>query len=243
MKNSKIIIFSILLVGIYLTSCKKDADQQLQQGTPAGNKEKLFEKSLIIYNADKTNSTTLRFRAASKELLDKMPLENTEFTLVETPDSATEATGVAAATIPSDEGSSGYSNKDASMLQSTNEKQVFPEDAIQVDLPFAPKTKPISIQVKSKSLNSEQAVAAPCNLGRLIIYHPGRFHHIKVTNLNICPILVYFYHKDLLGNWIFSGFSYNLSKSWSAWYFNPTWVVGANVYSCTTSYNYNVIWW
>src|SRR4051812_14880938 len=62
MKNLKILTFGILLVG--MASCKKDVDQQLQNGANqqlqqdvlAENKGKLFEKSITIYNANKTNS-------------------------------------------------------------------------------------------------------------------------------------------------------------------------------------------
>ena len=80
MKNFKILTLGILLVGMQLTSCKKDVDQQfqnngnqqLQPDAQAINTEKLFDRSITVYNAEKTNSTTIRFRAASKELLDKM---------------------------------------------------------------------------------------------------------------------------------------------------------------------------
>src|SRR6059058_3215138 len=100
MKNLIILLFGILLVSMHLTSCKKDADQQVKLNTPAGNKENLFEKSITIYNADKTNSTTLRFRAASKEALENAALDKIEFTLVKNPESAPEPKDLATSTIP-----------------------------------------------------------------------------------------------------------------------------------------------
>jgi hypothetical protein len=186
MKNLKILMFGILLVGMHLTSCKKDADQQFQnagnqQSQPdaqAQSKEKLFQKSITIYNADKTKSTILRFSAVKKELLDKMSLNNTEFTLVKNPESATEATGVDAPAISDDEGYSAYSNKDVS--QSTNDKQVLPEDGIMLDFPSLSKTESIAIDVKSKDLNSTKDQAAS-SYSYVTYYTGGR--KIQVTNL------------------------------------------------------------
>jgi hypothetical protein len=241
MKNLKILTFGILLIGMSLTSCKKDADQQfqnagnqqLQPDAQAQNKEKLFERSITIYNADKTTSTTLRFRAASKEQLDKMALENIEFTLVKTPESAKEATGVAASTLPGDEGYAAYSGKDASQLQSTNEKQVLPADGIQIDLPSLPKTESISIEVKSKDLNKEQAAAASCALVANTFHYIKGYHKIKVTNQGDCQIVVSFYHKNLLGAWVSVASGIVLNQNGWTQYSNCTWTVAATVSHAT----------
>jgi predicted DNA binding CopG/RHH family protein len=239
MKNLKILTFGILLVG--MASCKKDVDQQLQNGANqqlqqdalAQNKGKLFEKSITIYNADKTNSTTLRFRAASKEQLDKMPLANLEFTLVKTPESSTNATDVTASNIAGDEGYSASSRKDAA--QNTNARQGAPEDAIQVDLPFESKTESVSIQVKSKDLNKQQA--SPSTLSYKFYYISG-YHRIKVTNYSYKPIYVYFYKYN--GGWIYSGYSYELFQNTYAYYSNCTRTVGAEVdYPYTHNYVVN----
>lgn len=246
MKNLKVFTFSILLVGMHLTSCKKDADQQLQPGTPAGNKEKLFEKSLTIYNADKSNSTTLRFRAASKVQLDKMALENIEFTLVEIPVSATEATGMAASTLPGDEGSSVFSNKDASQSQSTNEKLVLPEDGIQVDLPFEPKTKSISIQVKSKDLNNRAAalaLASNCTPVSIDYHWIQGYNKIKVTNQDDCQITVSFSHKNIWGNWVSATGGLRLNQNGWASYCNPLWTVRVKVEHPTYGSSYVVTYY
>jgi hypothetical protein len=158
MKNLKILLFGILLVSMHMTSCKKDADQQFQnagnqpsqQDALAQNNKKFFEKSITIYNADKTKSTTLRFRAASKKALENVALDKIEFTLVKSP----EPKDLVTSTIPGDddEGYSASSGKNAP--QSTNEEQALPGDpgdAIQVDLPLASKTEPIFIKVNSKA--------------------------------------------------------------------------------------------
>lgn len=238
-------MFGILLVGV-LTSCKKDADRQTQQGTTPENKAKVFEKSLTVYNADKTNSTTLRFRAASKEQLDNMALENMEFTLVKTPESATEATGVAAATIPGDEGSSVFSNKDASPSQSTTEKQVLPDDGIQVDLPFELKTKPISIQVKSKDLNNgtaARALANDCTPVTCDYHWIQGDNKIKVTNNDDCPITVYFSHKNAWGNWVPATGGLNLNQNGWASYCNPLWTVRVKICHPTYGSSYVVTYY
>src|SRR4051812_40292748 len=139
MKNLKIFTFGFLLIGLYLTSCKKDVDQQLQQSTPAENKENLFEKSLTVYSADKTSSTILCFRAASKELLDKMSLEDMEFTLDKAPELSSDASDLAAPATTEDAGFSNYSKGGALLPQSLTERMQIPTDAIQVELPSLPK--------------------------------------------------------------------------------------------------------
>jgi len=241
MKNLKILAFGILLAGMNLTSCKKDVDQQLQNGAnqqlqqdaQIQNKGKLFEKSLTVYNADKTNSTTLRFRADSKEKLDKMQLENLEFTLVKTSESATNATDVTASNIAGDEGYSASSRTGAA--QNTNARQGSPEDAIQVDLPFEPKTESVSIQVKSKDLNKQQA--SPSTLSYKFYFISGD-HRIKVTNYSYKPIYVYFYKYN--GGWIYSGYSYELFQNTYAYYSNCNRTVGAEVdYPYTHNYVVN----
>src|SRR5690349_12596804 len=135
MKNLKILTFGALLIGIFITSCKKDVDQQPQQFASTENQDNAVEKSVKIYNADKTNSTTLRFRAASKEILDKMP--NVEFTLATNPEVDTKATGKVAPTLATDEGLSGYIDNGAALLPQGINK-AFPKDAIQVELPSLP---------------------------------------------------------------------------------------------------------
>jgi len=240
MKNLKIPMFGILMACLYLTSCKKDADLQHQQDTPAENKEKLFEKSLPVFNADKTNSTTLRFRAASQELLDKMQLENTEFTLVETPVLTNEAARPATRSTGGDEGSANYSDKDASPLNaslpnSSNEKQVLPEDAIQIDFPLEPKTKSFSLEVKTKGLNNGTTRSATEQATTAYYYSKFYFingwHRIKVTNLmSSSPIAVYFYNYYF--GWYYSGYAftlYNYGGGGQDWHCSRT--VGATVYS------------
>jgi hypothetical protein len=243
MKNLKILTFGILLIGMSLTSCKKDADQQfqnagnqqLQPDAQAQNKEKLFERSITVYNADKTNSTTLRFRAASKELLDKMPLDNTEFTLVKAPESAPEAKGVDAPAISDDKGYSAFSGKDASQIQNTNEKQVLPKDGIMIDLPSLPKTKAFSIEVKSKTLNNS-ATAQAASYSYYTFWYKSGYSKIQVTNLAYNnPIGVYFYYW-YYPYWYYSGYHFTLYQNgWATyWYCNRT--VGTYVY-------YNPGWW
>jgi len=241
MKNLKILTFGILLAGIYLTSCKKEADRQPQQGTPPENTAKLFEKSLTIYNADKTNSTTLRFRSASKTQLDKMALENMDFTLVETPEALTEAPGLTAPTIAGEKGISSYSGKNATLSQSMSEKQVLPADAIQVDLPLESKTKPFSIEVKSRNLNNgtlrpEQAATTYY----WNFYYKSLWHKIQVTNLNPNPIHVYFYNYTF--QWNYTGINYWLYQNGWAWYCNTFWTAGAGV-SHPDYYYYRINYW
>jgi hypothetical protein len=151
-------------------------------------------------------------------------LEDLEFTLVKTPEAATEARDLVASTIPGDEGSSGFSDKNASLLpNSTNEKQVLPEDAIQVDLPFEPKIGSISIDVKSKDLSKEQVAAA----AYYKFYYTSGYHRIKVTNFHIRPIIVDFY--SYANGWKYSGYSYKLYQNTYAWYSNCSRTVGAGV--------------
>jgi len=248
MKNLKILTFGILLIGMSLTSCKKDADQQfqntgnqqLQPDAQAKNKEKLFERFITIYNADKTTSTTLRFRADSKEKLDKIPLQNLEFTLAKAPESAPEAKGVDAPAIADDKGYSAFSGKDASQIQGTNEKLGSPKDGIQIDLPSWPKSKPFSIDVKSKNLNKEQASAAASYWYYSFFYISG-YSKIQVTNYAYNnPLAVYFY--NYYWGWNYSGYAYTLYYyGWARyWYCYRT--VGAGVYY-NPGYYYRVTYW
>jgi len=237
MKNLKIFSFGILLIGMCMTSCKKDADQQFQnagnqQRQPddlAQNKEKLFEKSITIYNADKTNSTTLRFRAASKDQLDKIPLDNLEFTLAKTPESAPEAKGVDAPAISDNAGYSDYSNTAASQIQNANEKLASPQKGIQIDLPSWSKTKPFSIEVKSKTLNNTAKDQAAASYSYYSFFYISGYHKIQVTNLAYnSPLSVYFYNYYY--GWHYSGYAWTLYyNGWARyWYCSRT--VGAGVY-------------
>jgi hypothetical protein len=246
MKNLKILTFAILLIGMSLTSCKKDADQQFQnagnqqnqQDARAINKEKLFERSITVYNADKTNGTTLRFRAASKDLLDKMPLDNMEFTLVKNPKSPTNATSVDAPTISDNAGYSAFSGKDASQLQSTNDKQILPKDGIQIDLPNLAKTESISLQVKSKNFNKGPSEAATYYYK---FYFRDWAHKIQVNNYYSTSLIVYFDYWYST-KWYYSGYGYTLYNGGWAWYRNCSRIVGAEVYY-QYYHNFTVYYW
>jgi hypothetical protein len=247
MKNSKILLFGILLVGMHLTSCKKDADQppiqngtnqQIQPDNQAQNKVNLFEKSITVYSADKTNSTTLRFRAASKDLLDKMPLDNIEFTLVKNPESPKNAAGVDAPAISDNAGYSGYSGNDASLLQGTNEKQVLPKDGIEIDLPNLTQTESVSLQVKSKNFNKGPSTAATYYYN---FYYRSWGHKIQVNNYYSTPLSVYFDYW-YYPYWYYSGYHYTLYNGGWAWYRNCSNIVGAEVYH-QSSYSYVVYYW
>jgi hypothetical protein len=231
MKNLKIFMFGILMVSLHLTSCKKDAELQSKQDAPAENKEKLVETSLTVYNANKTTSTTLRFRAASQEQLDHAGLENLEFTLVKTPEAAAEARDLPASAIAGDEGSSGYSNTNANLANSADEKQVSLEDGIQVDLPLLAKTENVSIEVKSKDLNNGSISSATEQAAVTLYYkfwYKSGYHRIKVTNLHKNPIYPYYYYY--YNYWHYTGYHYKLYKYGWAWYRNCYRTTGAKVY-------------
>ena len=245
MKNLKFLSFGILIVSMSLTSCKKDADLNLK-AAPTQNAQKVFERSLTVYNADKTNSTILRFSAASQELLND--IDKSEFTLVETPDAADEAGRAATKTTTGDEGSADYSDKDASMidaglpnasqLNKANEKPVLPEDGIQIDLPLEMKTKSFSLQVKSKDLNNSTTSSATQQVAPSSSYYASRFyyisgyHRIKVTNyMAYSPVAVYFYNYRY--GWNYSGYAFKLGYNTYARYQHCSRTVGARVY-----YNY-----
>jgi hypothetical protein len=217
MKNLKIFTFGILVVGMHLTSCKKDVDQQLQQSTPAENKENVFEKSVTVYNADKTNNTTLRFRAVSKEQLDKM--SNVEFTLIKNPEVDPKAIELIAPTIAGDEGFSGYLDKGASLLPQGMNK-ALPKDAIQIELPNLPSVGSSALEMTSKD---ESVTAASTTF-----YFVSGYHRIQVTNRHTRPIIVDFY-SFAGGLWRYSGFSYKLFQNTFAWYQHCTRTVGADV--------------
>ena len=256
MKNLKLLSFGILMVSLSLTSCKKDADLQPSQAAPPQNNQKVFEKSLTVYNADKTNSTILRFSAASQELLND--IDKSEFTLVETPDAADEAGRPATKATTGDDGSADYSDKDASMidaglpnasapnaglpnasqLNKANEKPVLPEDGIQIDLPLEMKTKSFSLQVKSKDLNNSTTSSATQQVAPSSSYYASRFyyisgyHRIKVTNyMAYSPVAVYFYNYRY--GWNYSGYAFKLGYNTYARYQHCSRTVGARVY-----YNY-----
>ena len=256
MKNLKFLSFGILMVSLSLTSCKKEADVQLDPAAPPQNNQKVFERSLRVYNADKTTSTTLRFSAASKELLND--IDNTEFTLVETPEVDNEAGRPATKTTTGDDGSANYSDKDASMVDASlpnvsqpnasqpiaglpntsqlnraDEKPVLPEGGIQIDLPSDMTTKSFSIEIKTKGLNNSTTSASTQQAGTS--YYASRFyyisgwHRIKVTNLMYnSPIRAYFYNYRY--GWNYSGYTFLLGYGGWARYQHCTRTVGARVY-------------
>jgi hypothetical protein len=251
MKNLKWVLPGILLVCMHLTSCKKDADQQHQQNAPAENKEKLFEKSLTIYNADKTKSTTLRLSAASKELLDKS-LERTEFTLVKTPVSA-EATGLDTSTTRSD--GMGYvaSSSAQNAPQSTNGEQALPgdaRDAIQVDFPSASKkAEPITIKVKSKDLNNSTMRSATEQAQSSTWW--DSYFSFRSTGINDVVIRYYgdtyidvYWYWYWFYDWHYSGYSNRLyfNKSAEGWGKNCKIPTGFDVYFRSGDY-YWISWY
>ena len=228
MKNLKILLFGTLLVGMHLTSCKKEVNQQLQQGTPSENKANVFEKSLTVYSADKTNSTTLRFRAASKEQLDKM--RNVEFTLVTQPELPAEAELTAPA-IKGEEGFSSYAKGATLLPTSITTKPALPPNAIQVDLPQMPKVADMALNVASV----DEAVGGPADI--TVFYYRSNYHRIRVTNFHPRSIIVDFY--NYFNGWHYSGFSYQLFQNTYAWYQHCTRTVGADV-THGNRYNYVV---
>ncbi|HYO06645.1 MAG TPA: hypothetical protein VER14_06655 [Phototrophicaceae bacterium] len=257
MKNLKFLSFGILMVSLSLTSCKKEADLQAEQAAPSQNNQQVFERSLTVYNADKTTSTTLRFSAASKELLND--IDNTEFTLVETPEADDEAGRPATKTTTGDDGSADYSDEgvsrldaslpnlpnasqpiaglpNASQLNRANEKPVLPEGGIQIDLPSDMKTKPFSLQVKSKDLNNSTTSSATQQAATSYyasrFYYISGYHRIKVTNyMAYSPVAVYFYNYRY--GWNYSGYAFKVGYYQYARYQHCTRTVGARVY-----YNY-----
>ena len=262
MKKLTSLSFGILMVSLSLTSCKKEADLQPEQTSPPQNDQQVFERSLTVYNADKTNSTTLRFSAASKELLND--IDNTEFTLVETPEADDEA-GIPATKITTDDdGSSDYSKGDVSKLDAAlpnvsqpnasqpiaglpngsqlnsraNEKPVLPEGGIQIDLPVEMKTKSFSLQVKSKDLNKSTTSSATQQVAPSSSYYASRFyyisgyHRIKVTNYMAYSPVAVYFYNYRYG-WNYSGYAFKLGYYQWARYQRCTRTVGARVY-----YNY-----
>jgi len=226
MKNLKILTFGIVLVGMHLTSCKKEVDQQLQQGTPSENKAKVFEKSLTIYSQDKTLSTTLRLQAP-RELLDKVDLSKINFTLAK--DQELTLPEKVAPTLATDEGLSGFTTE-ASLLPSTV-KPALPPNAIQVDLPQMPKVADMALHVVSV----DEAVGGPADI--TVFYYRSNYHRIRVTNYHPRSIIVDFY--NYFNGWHYSGFSYQLFQNTYAWYQHCTRTVGADV-THGNRYNYVV---
>jgi len=202
---------------MYLTSCKKDVDQQFQQSTPSENNAKVFEKSLTVYSADKTNSTTLRFRAASKEQLDKM--RNVEFTLVTQPELPAE-TELTAPAIKGEEGISSYAKGATLLPTSITTKPALPENAVQIEAPYLPKISSMALNVVSKDESVVNDLSA--------FFYVSGYHRIKVTNNHFRSIGVDFY--NYFNGWHYSGFSFELFQNQFAWYQHCTRTVGAQVF-------------
>ncbi|MEI6948768.1 hypothetical protein V9K67_16375 [Paraflavisolibacter sp. H34] len=257
MKALKASVFALLLSGMYLTSCQKDHDQQMDtpvaaNSTKANNPgsdpaaikikepEKLFERTLKVFDASKTKSTTLRLRASSQKTLDGLNLNDMQFTLVATPSNLLQQS--AAPTSSKEKGGTLFSQLGATRDSKKAQDLTIPENAIAMDFPDA-KNEPVSIEVSSKAkANLSSTDPAAQALATSYLYLSGtNWRRVQVTNLGYNAIYTAFYYH-YWGYKYYSGYAYTLYNNGWSYYYNCNYSVGVNL-TFYGAYRYRYTWW
>jgi hypothetical protein len=251
MNALKISVFTLLLSGMYLTSCQKNQDQVAD--TPANSSkapdqnsikikepEKLFERSVKVFDAAKTKSATLRLRASSQQTLDRMNLQDMEFTLVNTPANLQQQ---ASPGTSLKQGAALASKQGATRNVKSAEDLKIPDNAIVMDFPDAAANAPVSIEVSSKA-KADKVTADPGaqSLSYAYLYLYGsNWHRVQVTNLGYNPIYSSFYYH-YWGSKYYSGYAYTLRQNGWSYYYNCSYAVGVNL-TFYGAYRYRYTWW
>lgn len=253
MKALKISAFALLVSGMFLTSCQKDRDEVMDT-PPAANSskaadpsslkikepEKLFERTLKVFDAGKTKSTTLRLRASSKQTLDRLNLDNMEFTLVNTPASVLQQKGNPGTALK--QGATLASKQGATRDAKTPDELKIPDNAIVMDFPFEAKNTPVSIEVSSKPGKAAQLSTDAQAMATSYLYLSGsNWHRIQVTNLGYNAIYAAFYYH-YWGYKYYSGYAYTLYQNGWSYYYNCSYSVGVNL-TFYGAYRYRYTWW
>ncbi|MEI6950880.1 hypothetical protein V9K67_27115, partial [Paraflavisolibacter sp. H34] len=227
---------------MYLTSCQKDHDQVMDtpvaaNSTKANNPgsdpaaikmkepEKLFERTLKVFDASKTKSTTLRLRASSQKTLDGLNLDDMQFTLVQTPSNLLQQS--AAPTSSKEKGGTLFSQLGATKDSKKAEDLKIPDNAIMMDFPNEATNAPVSIEVSSKAkANLSSADPAAQALATSYLYLSGtNWHRVQVTNLGTNAIYSAFYYH-YFGYKYYSGYAYTLYQNGWSYYYNCNYSVG-----------------
>ncbi|MEI6945861.1 hypothetical protein V9K67_01590 [Paraflavisolibacter sp. H34] len=250
MKALKLSVFALFASTMYLTSCQKNHDKEMDTA-PAVNSaraadqtlkikepEKLFERSIRISDATNTRTAQLRFRAVNKETLDKLALDDLEIRLVNTPTSLLQQPNPGKS---SEKGAAMASRMGAQRTATGNDVKI-PENAVLVDLPLESKNTPVSIEVRNKSTKSLTADPAAAALATTsLYYYNSSWHRVQVTNFHTNPVYASFYYH-FWGWKFYSGYAYTLYRNGWGYYYNCVSSVGTNV----TRYGafwYRVTWW
>jgi hypothetical protein len=255
MNTLKVSVFAVLLSGMYLASCQKDHDKVTDTPATANSTkaadaaslkikepEKLFERTFKVFDASKTKSTTLRLRAASQQTLDRLNLQDMEFTLVNTPAHVLQQT-TTPGTSPK-QGAALSSKQGASRDAKGPGALNIPDNAIVMDFPFETTNGPISIEVSGKAPKTQQLTTGPDALSLATSYlylYGSSWHRVKVTNLTANLIYTTFYYH--FGNYgYYSGYAYNLYLNGYSYYYNCNYSVGVHL-TFYNAYHYRYDYW
>lgn len=242
MKALKFSMYALFLTGVFLTSCKKET----KVAKPDESTNKLYARTLKIYDADHINSATLRFQSSSNDLLAAMPLEDVDFTLVVTPEPS--ANNAADLTASSSFGTVSLSERNTNQTPSSVDELQKSDKVIFVDLVSAPTSKSLSIEVKSKAPANDSRTSRTSSVNtfyppgvKMFFYGAAHWRKVHIDNLSSSKINVSFYYNSCEGNICqtngdlkgtftkYSGYSYNLYLNGWAWYSNCSKGVGALV--------------
>jgi hypothetical protein len=262
MKTLKFFIFQIVTLGIILSSCKNDSEV-----IPENNSANVMhERTLTIQDADRKESVALRFRSSSKELLDDMPIESFDFTLVKVSSpAANNSVGQVSSSGSHEENyslGSAHQKRDGDVgIQrptklSDSEPVKRPQNIVWVDLVSNKKNQSFSVEVKNKTSNNGR-ITSLLPVGTEVFFHgSGSWHRIHIDNLSSYPLHVGFYYNSCVGNICetsggvngvftkYSGYSYTLYQNGWAWYSNCNKGVGAMItIAPNNSWHYRWTWW
>ena len=256
MKTSKFSFLILCLLWLFSTACtKKEANEITPISKNSPDLQELVnmhQRSIVITDTDGQNAT-LRFSSTSKELLDKMPLNDFTFKVVETPASVLNQVDEMASST-SDLGQMNLSSKLA--RKNAADQFVKPTPVIWVDLVSNTKKQALSIEVESKApTNQSNARTQTLYPNGTQVFFRGStsWHRIQIDNLSANALNVSFYYNscdgnicqtngDLKGTFTkYSGYSYTLYYGGWAWYRNCNRAVGALITIAPNTY-YHYRW-
>ena len=141
MKSLQLSLLALTFTGLFMASCKKET----KVVPPNQNTTGLNARTLKVYDANGTNSATLRFQSSSKELLDHIALDQFDFTLVQTP---TPGNSVNLSTTSL--GNLDFSEKNVNREPADVNALQQSDQVVYVDIIPDSRNQPVSIEVKSK---------------------------------------------------------------------------------------------
>ncbi|MEO6001073.1 MAG: hypothetical protein ABIN89_29760 [Chitinophagaceae bacterium] len=247
MQVLKFSLLALSLSTLFLASCKKEA----KVAPPEGNTTKLFARTLKVYNADGTNSATLRFQSLSEELLSSIALDKFDFTLVKTP---AQSTGDLNNLSTTSQGTLNFSEKNTNREPGNGDVLQPSDKVIYINMVADAKTTSISIEVKSKKIddargNRDNSIQTLYPAGVQVFFHGATsWHKVQIDNLSYNALNVSFYYNscdgnvcstngDLKGTFTqYSGYNYTLYNNGWAWYSKCSRAVGTLITIAPNTY-------